>query len=51
MKTSEKIQNEIDELEEEISTYEFGTSPYDAVNAELEYLYAYKSDLVEYYND
>jgi len=47
MKTSEEIQAQILELEEEIENYEFGSYPYDVVNAELQYLYAFNSNSVD----
>ena len=35
-----EIQSKIDELEEEVQDYEFGSYPYDVCTGELQFLYA-----------
>ena len=40
MSEIEKLRKNIDELEEEIEGYDFGSYSYDVVNGELEYSYA-----------
>ena len=40
MSEIEELRVKIDELEEEIEDYEFGSYPYDVVNGELEISYA-----------
>ena len=40
MSEIEKLRKSIDELEEEIEGYDFGSYSYDVVNGELEYSYA-----------
>tara|TARA_B100000287_G_scaffold272783_1_gene256935 strand:- start:3533 stop:3703 length:171 start_codon:yes stop_codon:yes gene_type:complete len=42
---------EIEELEEEIKNYEFGSAPYDDVNADLECLYVTVSRMEREYNE
>ena len=39
MSEIEKLKAKIEELEEEIKDYEFGSYSYDVVNSELEYTY------------
>ena len=40
MSEIEELRKNIDELEEEIEGYDFGSYSYDVVNGELEYSYA-----------
>ena len=40
MSEIEKLKAKIEELEEEIKDYEFGSYPYDVCTGELEFLYA-----------
>ena len=42
---------EIEELEEEIKNYEFGSYPYDVLNGDLECAYVEISRLQEEYNE
>ena len=42
---------EIEELEEEIKNYEFGSYPYDVLNGDLECLYVTVSRMEQEYNE
>jgi len=43
----EEIQNQIDELEEAIGEEEFGSTAYDFLTAEVEYLYLKRDRMVD----
>ena len=49
MSEIEKLKAKIEELEEEIKDYEFGSYSYDVVNSELEYAYIELKNLEQEY--
>lgn len=51
LKRIELKYKEIEELEDEIAEYDFGSAPYDDVNADLECLYAEVGRMEREYNE